>query len=114
MNASMEDPVLTALRNFMQRELDAQREKYSTRAARFRVSAAEAHRDWRLGCIPPRWGDASAMIFRECMSDIIRLRLRIAYMPLFQGLERIERRFGVLANLKREPWASKNHPVNRS
>ena len=78
MNAAMEDPVLTALRNFMERELGMQREKYSTRAAGFRAAAKEAHADWRLGCIPPRWGDAGAMIFRECMADIIRMRLWIA------------------------------------
>ncbi len=108
----LDDPVLAALQHFMDRELRAQREKYSTRASRFRAAAAEAHADWRLGCIPPRWGDAAVMIFRECMTDIIRMRLWIAYMPLLQGLERIERRFGVLAELKREPWASPGHRAN--
>ena len=43
---------------------------------------------------------------------MIRLRLRIAYAPLFQGLERIQRRVGILADLKREPWAAPGHPVN--
>lgn len=76
--------------------------------------AAEAHTDWRLFCLPSRRSDAAVAIFREGMADIIRLRLRIAYMPLFQGLERIEKRCGILADLQREPWAHSQHPVNRT
>ena len=79
----------------------------------FRKDVADTLTDWRLGCIPPRPNNAAGYIFRECISDLIRFRLRIAYMPLFQGLERIERRFGIIADLKREPWASPEHAVNR-
>ncbi len=104
---------MQALHGFLEAELAQKQEQYRTRAERFRAAAFEAHQDWRLGCIPPRLGDAAAMIFREGISDIIRLRLRIAYMPLFQGLERIEKRCGVLADLPREPWAPSRHKVNR-
>ncbi len=107
-----DDQVIIAFRNFMERELGLQRERYSTRAERFRAAAAETHADWRLNCMPPRWTDSAVMIFREGIADIIKLRLRIAYMPLFQGLERIERRCGILADLRREPWASPSHPMN--
>ena len=80
---------------------------------KFRFEVAEALTGWRLGIIPPRPNGAEVMIFREAMADIIRFRLRIAYMPLLQGLERIERRVGVLADLKREPWAPPSHEVNQ-
>ncbi len=108
-----DDPVIIAFRNFMERELGLQRERYSTRAERFRAAAVETHADWRLHCTPPRWTDSAIMIFREGMADIIKLRLRIAYMPLFQGLERIQHRCGILADLRREPWASPTHRANR-
>jgi hypothetical protein len=101
-------------RDYAAAELTLQREKYRSRAAKFRAAAREAHADWRLGCIPPRWGDSTVFIFREGIADIARLRLWIAYMPLLQGLERIERRVGILAGLRAEPWASANHRVNRS
>lgn len=89
-----------------------QRERYSTRAARFRAAAAEAHATWRMGCIPPRWGDSTVFIFREGMADIARLRLWIAYMPLLQGLERIGKRFKVLVDHGGvlDPYAPKNQP----
>jgi hypothetical protein len=102
-----------ALRDFAAAELALQQEKYQTRATRFRIAAAEAHATWRIGCIPPRWGNSVIFIFREGICDIVRMRLCIAFMPLFQGLERIERRFGIIADLKREPWASPEHPVNQ-
>jgi hypothetical protein len=107
------DPMLTAYRDLAHAWHELQRERYQTRAERFRAIAAEAHRDWRLGCIPPRWGDSAVFIFREGIADIARMRLRIAYMPLFQALERIERRVSVLVDLRAEPWASANHPVNQ-
>jgi hypothetical protein len=107
------DPLLTAYLDFALAWQELQRERYQTRAERFRIAAAEAHRDWRLGCIPPRWGDSAVFIFREGIADLARLRLWLAYMPLFQALERIERRFGVLADLRAEPWAAANHEVNQ-
>lgn len=82
-----------------------QRERYTTRAARFRAAAAEAHATWRIGCIPPRWGDSTVFIFREGIADLARLRLWVAYMPLFQGLERIEKRYAVLASLRDDHYA---------
>lgn len=80
-----------------------------TAREKFRHEVAEALTNWRLGCIQPRSSGAEVAIFREAMYDIIRFRMRIAYMPLLQELERIERRVGVLADLKRDPWAPPNH-----
>lgn len=108
-----DDPIFIALDDFMKRELGLQRERYNTRADRFRAAAVEAHTDWRLHCLPMRWNEAAVTIFREGIADILKLRLRIAYMPLFQGLERIERRCGILADLRREPWVSSTHEVNQ-
>lgn len=113
MTPAEDHPVIVALRDFIDREMELQREHYGTRAERFRAAAVEAHADWRLHCIPLRWNGAAVMIFREGVADIIRLRLRIAYMPLFEGLERIEKRAGVLADLRREPWASPTHRANK-
>lgn len=112
MLATTEDPVLTALRDFMEAELTQTRSRYRTRAERFRAAAADTHRDWRLNCMPPRWGDLAVMLLREGVADIVRLRLQLAYMPLFEGLERIEKRAGVLASLRREPWAHPSHAAN--
>lgn len=80
---------------------------------KFRFEVAEALTDWRLGCIPVRPNAAAAMIFREAMADIIGLRLRLAYTPLFQTLARIEGQCAALASLRAEPWAPANHEINR-
>ena len=72
---------------------------------KFRLEVAEALTGRRLGIIPPRPNGAEAMIFREAMADIIRFRLRIAYMPLFETLERIQNRVGILADLREDPYA---------
>ncbi len=80
---------------------------------KFRAETVEVLTDWRLGCIPGRPNGAAAAIYHEGIADLARLRLTIAYMPLFQGLERIAARVGVLADLKREPWAQRGHEVNR-
>jgi hypothetical protein len=80
---------------------------------RFRQDVTDTLRDWRIGCIPPRWGDSTVFIFREGIADLARMRLWIAYMPLLQTLERISARVGVLADLKREPWAQSTHQINR-
>lgn len=108
-----DDSVLTALREFIERELAMQRERLQTRAERFRAAATETHATWRDGLEGVKydcWRERA--VFMEGVKDIIRMRLRIAYMPLFQGLERIERRCGILADLRREPWAAATHPVN--
>jgi hypothetical protein len=80
---------------------------------RFRAEVVEALADWRIGCIPGRPDGAAAVIYHEGIADLARLRLMVAYMPLFQGLERIAARVGVLADLRREPWAQRGHEVNR-
>jgi hypothetical protein len=80
-----------------------------TASNQFRADVAEALIGWRLGTIPPRPDGAMAAIFHECLYDLIRLRLHIAYAPLFQGLERIERRIGVLAGLRADPWAPRGY-----
>ena len=87
--------------------------KFMTARDRFRAETVEALTNWRLGTIPGRPDGAATAIFHECIADLVRLRLRIAYMPLFEALERIERRVGVLADLKREPWVQRLHEVNR-
>jgi hypothetical protein len=110
---STTEAMLAAYRDLAHAWQGLQHERYQTRAQRFRAIAAEAHRDWRLGCIPPRWGDSAVFIFREGIADIARMRLWLAYMPLFQALERIERRYGILADMRVEPWAAANHWVNR-
>jgi len=104
-SSTKEDPVLIALRDFMEQELAAKRECYSTRAERFRAAAAEAHTDWRLRCIPAQPNGAAVMIFLEGIAEILRLRLWIAYMPLLQGLQRIENRINILATLREDPYS---------
>lgn len=120
MNDTAENSVLAAMQNFLECELKAQQESYRTRAERFRAEAAAAAESWGEftqnfveHTLTIRMNNPTVTIFREGMADIIRLRLRLAYMPLFQGLERIEKRCGILADLRREPWAHSKHPVNR-
>lgn len=74
----------------------------------FRQNVADTLRDWRLGCIAPRSNNAIVFIFREAVADIIRFRLTIAYMPLMQTLERIQKRCAVLESLKRDPWSGRD------
>lgn len=65
---------------------------------KFRAQVAEALTDWRLGCIPPRTDLSSEReLYRSAIAEIVALRLRIAYMPLFQSLARIEARVAILA-----------------
>lgn len=72
----------------------------------FRLEVAAALTDWRLGCIPPRPGySAERELFRAGVAEILALRLRVAYMPLFQGLQRIEDRVDILVNLRADPYA---------
>jgi|HubBroStandDraft_1064217.scaffolds.fasta_scaffold08818_11 hypothetical protein len=62
--------------------------------------------DWRLGCIAlrqDRWREQA--LYRDGLAEIIALRLRIAYMPIFQTLARIEARVTILADLREEPYA---------
>lgn len=73
---------------------------------KFRETAAEALTDWRLGCIPPQ-PDSSfeRAIFIAGLAEILRLRFQIAYLPLLQGLQRIEDRVNILTTIRAEPYA---------
>jgi hypothetical protein len=71
---------------------------------RYRATVAETLTGWRLGVIPPRLGPELA-VTKDALKEIIRLRLLIAYMPLLQGLFRIEARVDVLCNLREDPYA---------
>lgn len=73
---------------------------------RFRAEVAEALTGWRLGCIPPRsdWGFERAVVIAG-LAEMLRLRLCVAYNPLFQGLQRIENRVDILAQIREDPYA---------
>lgn len=73
-----------------------------------RKISLEARNDWHLGCIPPRpdWG-IERELFRSGIAEILSLRLRVAYMPLLQGLQRIEDRVNILTTIRAEPYAPK-------
>lgn len=77
----------------------------------WRSHVAAACTDLRLHCIPPRsdWG-AERELFRSGVAEILSLRLLIAYMPLLQGLQRIENRVDILVNMREAPYAP---PVKR-
>lgn len=72
----------------------------------YRKDVAEALADWRLGCIPPR-PDSSfeRAIIIAGLAEILRMRLEITYKPLLQGLQRIENRINILANIRENPYA---------
>ena len=72
----------------------------------FRKVVAAALTDWRIGCIPsrPDWS-IEQELFRSGIAEILSLRLRVAYMPLLQGLQRIENRVDILVNLREDPYA---------
>lgn len=72
----------------------------------FRLQVAETLTDWRLDCIPPRPGSGfERAVFIAGLGEIIALRLRLAYMPLLQGLQRIEDRVAILTELREDPYA---------
>lgn len=72
----------------------------------YRKSVAETLTDWRLGCIPPRRDSSfERAIVVAGLAEILRLRLGIAYAPLLQGLQRIENRIDILANIRENPYA---------
>jgi hypothetical protein len=76
----------------------------------FRQHTTETVTDWRLGCIPPRPDGHQTELFRSAIAEIIGLRLRIAYMPLFQGLARIEARVAILTSIREDPYAPPRRP----
>lgn len=83
-----------------------QEEKNLSAAIEYRKLAAESLADWQIGCIPsrPDWS-IERELFRSGIAEILSLRLRIAYMPLLQGLQRIEDRVNILATLREDPYA---------
>ena len=79
--------------SFAKWELVAQRERLQARAQAFRAAAAETHTSWRLGCVAQRrnWRPEEEII-RAGIAEIMGLRLEAAYAPIFQTLDRIDRR----------------------
>lgn len=77
-----------------------------TAGSEFRKLAEEARTDWHRGCIPlrPDWS-VERELFRSGIAEILSLRLRVAYMPLLQGLQRIENRANILTTIRAEPYA---------
>jgi hypothetical protein len=71
----------------------------------WRQHVADALIDWHMFAIPPRSSGIELALTRDALKEIIRLRLWIAYMPLLQGLERIEKRVGVLCELRADHYA---------
>lgn len=76
---------------------------------KFREIVAETLTDWRLGCIPPR-ADSSfeRAVFIAGLGEILALRLRVAYTPLLEGLQRIEDRVAILTTIRADPYAPKD------
>lgn len=81
---------------------------------KFRELAAEATAHWHVGCIPtrPDWS-VERELFRSGIAEILSLRLRVAYMPLLQGLQRIENRVNILTIIRAEPYAPKADGAER-
>jgi hypothetical protein len=73
-----------------------------TARERFRADTAQALHDWHMFVIPPR---PNPHVVQDAIREIIRLRMWIAYMPLLQGLERIEKRVQVLCDIREDPYA---------
>lgn len=74
----------------------------------FRKAVANTLTQWRHDCIPPRanWS-VEAELFRSAIREILSLRLPVAYMPLLQGLQRIEDRVNILTTIREDPYAPK-------
>lgn len=72
----------------------------------FRLQVAEALTDWRLGCIPPRLDSSfERAVFIAGLGEILALRLRIAYTPIFETLQQIENQLALLAAMREDPYA---------
>lgn len=72
---------------------------------RYRQAVAETLTGWRLGVIPSRPTGIEFALAQDALREIIRLRLLLAYMPLLQGLARIEARLTVLCEIRADPYA---------
>lgn len=80
----------------------------------WRKTVSEAFADLRLNSIAPRPRlQYEEALLRAAISEILSIRLCAAYNPILAGLERIERKIGALADIRREPWAPALHEVNR-
>lgn len=75
---------------------------------KWRETVAEVLTDWRIGCIPTR-PDSSfeRAVFIAGLAEILSLRLRVAYTPLLQGLQRIEDRVNILATIREDQYVPK-------
>lgn len=71
----------------------------------YRKAVAETLTYWRHGCIPPRAEWSLEELFRSAIAEILSLRLRVAYMLLLQGLQRIEDRVNILTTVREDPYA---------
>lgn len=75
---------------------------------------ATALTDWRMFSIGPRPNIRyEQQLIRSAIAEVLSLRLQAAYAPIFGTLQKIERKVGVLADLRAEPWAGPNHKANR-
>ena len=102
----MTDDLHGVFRDYADAELMVQREHYQTRAGRFRAAVAETLTDWRLGRASQRIDFSGAGdVFRAGMAEIIELRLRAAYAPLFKSLQRVENTLAVFAAIRDDPYA---------
>ena len=75
---------------------------------KYREAVGDALTNWRLGCVaqrPDRWREQA--LYRDGVAEIIALRLRIAYTPIFTALKRIENRVAILAELREDHYAPK-------
>lgn len=81
---------------------------------KFRAEVTEALTSWRLGCIPPRPSNVEAVLFQAAISEILALRLRIAYIPIFETLERMQKQLDVAFQERPARWAApKRKPLQR-
>lgn len=73
---------------------------------KFRAEVTEALTSWRLGCIPPRRTHVETALVQAAISEILALRLRVAYIPVFETLERMQRQLDVAFEDRPARWAA--------
>lgn len=77
---------------------------------KYRGHVAEALTDWRLFSVPSRPTGVEAELCRAGVAEIISLRLRIAYMPIFATLERMQKQLALAFDPRVDPYGP---PVRR-
>jgi hypothetical protein len=77
---------------------------------KYRGHVAAALTDWRLFSVPSRPTGVEAELFRAGIAEILGLRLRIAYMPIFATLERMQKQLDLAFDPRRDPYGP---PVRR-